>query len=67
MPSTKFIKYLPSAGLTIEEAIAIAIMKAVRNDAVVEADINDILLYITKKANVDKYVKLYRRFNSKRR
>jgi len=55
------IKYNPVAGLTIIEAISKAVQKARASNDLVEANINDVILYITPNSKVEKYYTLYKK------
>lgn len=53
------VYYSPEAGLTIKEAVVRAVLKAREAQDLVELDINDMRLYITSRADIDKYIRLY--------
>lgn len=55
------INFEPVAGYTINEAIAEASKLARQDNALVITKLNDILLYVTKKAQIDKFVSLYQK------
>lgn len=54
------IKYAPVAGLTIKEAIERAKKMARENHVIVVTMINDIILHITEKTNIEKALETYR-------
>ncbi len=55
------IRYNPVAGLTIVEAISNSVKMAINVNDLVEANINDVILYITPKSKVETYYKLYKK------
>nr|MBQ0091496.1 hypothetical protein [Candidatus Enterousia merdequi] len=55
------IFYNPVAGLTIDEAIIEACAKSRKNNDLVDANINDVHLFITPNAKASDFVKLYRK------
>ena len=55
------IRYNPVAGLTITEAISNSIKMAGTVNDLVEANINNVILYITPKSQFETYYKLYKK------
>ncbi|MBR2247671.1 MAG: hypothetical protein IJ880_11750 [Bacilli bacterium] len=52
-------EYNPITGLTIKEAFVKAVLLARNSNTLVHALVNDIHMYITPKADLDKTIKLY--------
>ena len=53
------IEYSPVAGLTIKEALQRAQMMATKENKTVVANINNIVMCITKKTDIDKTLQSY--------
>lgn len=52
-------EYNPITGLTIKEAFVQAVLLARNNNDLVHVLVNDIHMYITPKADLDKVIRLY--------
>ena len=52
-------EYNPVAGVTIKEAFVRAVLLARNSNALVHALVNDIHMYITPKADLNKVIRLY--------
>lgn len=61
MTKYKATNFEPVAGYTVTAAVTDAVKQARQNNTLVITKINDVLLFITKKADVDKFVSLYQK------